>query len=49
MKRRDLLLDLGMAAVTPSLLMRPAQSAQEGNKESMTEMVNLLLCRAHTA
>ena len=48
MKRRDLLLGLTLAPVASTLLMRTAQSAQEGSKsqESDTEMVNLLFVQS---
>jgi len=46
MRRRDILLGLTFAPVVSALIMRPAQSAQQDNKDSETEIVNLLFVQS---
>ena len=46
MKRRDLLLGMGLVPLASTLFMRSAQSVQQGNKESETEIVNLLFVQS---
>ena len=46
MKRRDLLLAMGLAPLASTLFMRSAQSAQQENKKSETEIVNLLFVQS---